>query len=194
MKSAEVCTLSGLYGSPQKGDPCQLDKLRTSWARVCKAEFADAVKSRHCRQTSCPCFACCYYLTVSVVLSTSLRFTKSLYWRTLPLCWILLYFCDVKLVYYCQHDWTHFLPLKYWATRGYKKPNVRCGIFYRAFGIISLAGKHLGLTFSVYWLETFLSPLLQKSGCIMLQEAVTRHFVVSLDLSGENEKLWHVVA
>lgn len=36
--------------------------------------------------------------------------------------------------------------------------NVTCGIFQSAVCIIGLVGKHLGLTFSVYWLEPFLSP------------------------------------
>lgn len=62
------------------------------------------------------------------------------------------------LCLYRQCDGTNFLPLKYWATRSCKKANARCGIFYKAFGIICLSAKHSGLTFSVYWLETFLFP------------------------------------
>ena len=36
--------------------------------------------------------------------------------------------------------------------------------------------------------DFFCLPLLQKWGCVMLQEAVTWHLVLSLALSGENEK------
>lgn len=81
----------------------------------------------------------------------------------------------------------NFLPLKYWATRSYKKAKCHAEYSTSLFGIISLSAKRLGLTFSVYWLETFFvsPPLLQKRGSVMLQEAATWHLVLSPALSLE---------
>lgn len=110
----------------------------------------------------------------------------------LSLYWITLFLYPLPCatpVLHCQCDGSNFLLLKYWTPGSYKKANARCGIFCKAFGIISLSVKHLGLTFLfIDWRLFFCLPLLQKWGCVMLQEAVTWHLVLSRALSGENEK------
>lgn len=85
-----------------------------------------------------------------------------------------------------RHDAAHFLLLNYWPARSYSMANARCGIFYEVVCIIGLVGKHLGLTFSLYWLVTYSPPT--AAGIITLRRAVTWHFVVSPDRRAENEK------
>lgn len=161
-------------GSSPSGNPCHRNELKDvdrprRWDFLLAIKCAAVSTSWHLRRTHCS-FVSAFrsHLTISYHVRGPYDFsqtdtmpfieTNPLYIELFLWFFFFLPFVTQSPEPHCQCDWSNFLRLKYWATSSYMEANVRCGIFCGAFGIISLAGKHLGLTFSVYWLGIFFPP------------------------------------